>query len=183
MYTDKPYNKFDQVFATYGPKTNLELLVLYGFISERNPFDSVELRIGISEKDPLLKKKESFIKDCGKTKKMTFPLFYYQYPKELYEFLRFCIVNTKDLTNSDLSFFNFVEEGSISIEKVIRKIIIFSCQKNLKSYTKISQEEKIFSLLDTKISISTNQKNAIRQRRCEKKILQRLIQNLQKNLT
>mmetsp|Transcript_43438 Transcript_43438/g.102588 ORF Transcript_43438/g.102588 Transcript_43438/m.102588 type:complete len:481 (+) Transcript_43438:39-1481(+) len=182
MYTDKPYSKFDQVFATYGPKTNLELLVLYGFISERNPFDSVELRVGISENDPLFGEKKNFLEDGGKTPKMTFPIFYYQYPKELYEFLRFCIVNPIDLNESDLSSLDFEEEEDLSTERIIRKIIIFSCEKNIKDYTKISQEEKIFSLLDTKISISKNQKIAIRQRKCEKKILQRLVLNLQKSI-
>jgi len=182
MYTDKSYSKFDQVFATYGPKTNLELLSLYGFISERNPFDSVELRVAVSKNDPLFEQKKIFLEDNSKTSEITFPIFYYQYPRELYEFLRFCLVNTKDLKENDLWSMDFEEEEDLSIERIVRKIIIFSCEKNLKNYTKISQEEKIVGLLDTKITISKNQKTAIRQRKCEKKILKRLLLNLQKSI-
>jgi len=182
MYSDKPYGKFDQVFTTYGPKTNLELLVLYGFVSERNPFDSVEVRVSISSQDPLYGIKKNFISDCGKIDQMTFPVFYYQYPKELYEFLRFCIVNSEDLKENNLTDFNFEKEDNLLLERTVRKLMMTTCEKNLKEYTKITEEEKIFSLLDTKISISKNQKIAIRQRKCERKILQRLVLNLQKSV-
>lgn len=37
LYTDRPYSTMDQVFVTYGPKSNSELLLLYGFITDRNP--------------------------------------------------------------------------------------------------------------------------------------------------
>lgn len=68
MYSDKPYNKFDQVFTTYGPKTNLELLLLYGFILERNPFDSTEIRVSLSRKDALYEKKKIFFNFMRKTR-------------------------------------------------------------------------------------------------------------------
>jgi len=84
MYSDRSYNKFDQIFTTYGPKTNLELLILYGFSSERNPFEAYEIRVALSKNDPKFNQKLLYIKECGKTLEVTFPIFFYQYPKELY---------------------------------------------------------------------------------------------------
>ena len=35
-----------QVYISYGPKSNSDLLLLYGFCLDRNPFDSVEIKVG-----------------------------------------------------------------------------------------------------------------------------------------
>lgn len=40
VYADRGYKKFEQVFINYGEKGNGDLLLLYGFALERNPFDS-----------------------------------------------------------------------------------------------------------------------------------------------
>ncbi|ABW97922.1 met (nucleomorph) [Hemiselmis andersenii] len=178
MYADKDYNKFDQIFTTYGQKTNLELLLLYGFILERNPFDSIELRISLSDKDSFFEKKKQFMIECEKTSEITFPIFYYKYPKELYEFLRFCISNQEELGSTDLSDFNFNDENNYEIEKIIRKLVLFSCEKLLKNYSKKVSEEKILNSLNSNFLISKNQKMALKQSKCEKKIIQRLRNNL-----
>jgi histone-lysine N-methyltransferase SETD3 len=178
MYADKDYNKFDQIFTTYGQKTNLELFLLYGFILERNPFDSIELRISLSNKDFFFEEKNLFMLDCEKSPEITFPIFYYKYPKELYEFLRFCIANREDLGAEDLSNFNFNQEENPELEKIIRKLVLFSCEKLLKNYSKTIIQEKILDSLNSDFIITKNQKLALKQNRCEKKIIQRLKSNL-----
>ena len=40
VYADRNYKKFEQVFINYGEKGNADLLLLYGFALDRNPFDS-----------------------------------------------------------------------------------------------------------------------------------------------
>jgi hypothetical protein len=40
LYADRPYKQYEQVFINYGEKGNGDLLLLYGFSLERNPFDS-----------------------------------------------------------------------------------------------------------------------------------------------
>lgn len=35
-----------QVYISYGPKSNADLLLLYGFCLDRNPFNSVEIKVG-----------------------------------------------------------------------------------------------------------------------------------------
>lgn len=181
MYSDKDYNKFDQIFTTYGQKSNLELLILFGFILERNPFDSIELRISLSSKDSLFLKKENFLRDCEKTSQITFPIFYYKYPKELYEYLRFCLLNTDDFKEDDFSIFDFDDQKNSNLEKAVRKIIIFACEKNLKSYSNYIFEEKFFKDVNNNdLFLTKNQKIAMKQRKIEKKILIRLNINLQK---
>ena len=41
LFADRSYKKFEQVFISYGPKSNADLLLLYGFALDRNPFNSV----------------------------------------------------------------------------------------------------------------------------------------------
>ena len=43
LYADRSYAKNDQVLISYGQKSNAELLLLYGFVVDRNLFDEVEL--------------------------------------------------------------------------------------------------------------------------------------------
>jgi histone-lysine N-methyltransferase SETD3 len=40
VYADRNYKKFEQVFINYGEKGNADLLLLYGFALDRNPFDA-----------------------------------------------------------------------------------------------------------------------------------------------
>ena len=43
LYADRAFAKDDQVLVSYGQKSNAELLLLYGFVVDRNLFDEVEL--------------------------------------------------------------------------------------------------------------------------------------------
>lgn len=182
VYSDKPVNKFEQIFITYGSKSNLELLMLYGFILERNPFDSVEIRISISTKDNIINKKKSFLFECSKTEAITFPVFYSQYPKEFLEFLRLCVLREEDLNEIDVQDFDYTNQNKIELEKAIQKLIVFLCEKNLKNYFKPLENENIYALLNDKITITKNQKISIKQVKCEKKILNKLRLNFANNL-
>ena len=175
MYSDKPYNKFDQVFTTYGPKTNLELLLLYGFILERNPFDSTEIRVSLSRKDALYEKKKYFLTSCERPESITFPLFFYQYPKELYEFLRLCL-DVSNKVEVDLSYYEFKESLDIEAEGIIKMLITMVCIKNLKKFNFYENEKKNLKLVDNEIFFSKTQKIAIKHVVCEKRILNKIIE-------
>ena len=41
LYSDRSYARNDQVLISYGQKSNAELLLLYGFVIDRNLFDEV----------------------------------------------------------------------------------------------------------------------------------------------
>mmetsp|Transcript_58816 Transcript_58816/g.138936 ORF Transcript_58816/g.138936 Transcript_58816/m.138936 type:complete len:473 (-) Transcript_58816:835-2253(-) len=174
MYADKPYNKFDQVFTTYGPKTNLELLLLYGFILERNPFDSTEIRVGLSPKDTFCDSKRKFLFSCEKTESITFPLFYYQYPKELYEFLRLCL-NVPDKQFENNRQFDFDNNLDFGLERIIKQLITKTCQKNLQNFHYFKNEKKIQRIIEDELFFSKTQKIAFKQIKCEKKILKKIV--------
>jgi hypothetical protein len=182
IYSDKPINKYEQIFITYGPKSNLELIMLYGFILERNPFDSIEIRISVSSKDTLKREKKNFLSDCLKTEAMTFPVFYSQYPKELLEFLRFSILVDADLNGIELQEFDYSNEKNNRMEKLIRKLIVFLCEKSVKKYYKFLENENFYNILNDKIFLTKNQKISVKQVKCEKKILNKLRLNFVKNL-
>jgi len=176
MYSDRSYNKFDQVFTTYGPKTNLELLILYGFSLERNPFESYEIRIGLSRKDNRFEEKKNFIIDCGKTEEITFPIFLYQYPKELYEFMAFCLLPDSKFSDDEF-YFSETEEINESEEVIlIKKVLSYVCKKNIKKYPLVRNEEDILNLSNNSGFLSKNQKISLRQRKIEKKLLKKLIE-------
>merc|ERR1712157_258424 len=47
LYADRSYRKMEQIYISYGPKSNADLLLLYGFALERNPFNSVDVTVSI----------------------------------------------------------------------------------------------------------------------------------------
>jgi hypothetical protein len=177
MYSDRSYNKFDQIFTTYGPKTNLELLVLYGFSIERNPFEAYEIRVSLSKNDPKYSFKKNFIEECGKTSEITFPIFFYQYPKELYEFMLFCL--NADTEVADYEDYSLENENlnNFEINETVRKTLSFICKKNILKYPSIRNEDKIINSSIDNSYVSKNQKISLRQRKIEKKILGKIIDN------
>jgi len=48
LYADRGYRKMEQIYISYGPKSNADLLLLYGFALERNPFNSVDVTVSIA---------------------------------------------------------------------------------------------------------------------------------------
>jgi len=38
----------EQIYISYGPKSNADLLLLYGFALERNPYNSVDVTVSIA---------------------------------------------------------------------------------------------------------------------------------------
>eukprot|EP00172_Hildenbrandia_rubra_P000505 Plantae.Rhodophyta-Hildenbrandia_rubra.ctg12539.p1 GENE.Plantae.Rhodophyta-Hildenbrandia_rubra.ctg12539~~Plantae.Rhodophyta-Hildenbrandia_rubra.ctg12539.p1 ORF type:complete len:121 (+),score=12.04 Plantae.Rhodophyta-Hildenbrandia_rubra.ctg12539:1974-2336(+) len=64
-FVDRPYTKMSQVFVTYGQKSNTELLLLYGFLEDRNPYDNVEISVSLDESDPLYERKREYRESSG----------------------------------------------------------------------------------------------------------------------
>jgi len=178
LYTDRNYKQTEQVYVTYGQKSNAELLLLYGFVVERNPFDSVDICVSLNEKDPTYKKKLQILQDSGTEVAPRFPLFQDRYPKELIEFLRFCVATEKEL---DADFGEYI---SAENEQAVANAIIEACEDALVQYPNTMEEDEallkdrnLYSLL------SQNMKWAIKHRRSEKRILKRTIQNIKREQT
>jgi Rubisco LSMT substrate-binding/SET domain len=48
LFADRAYRRMEQIYISYGPKSNAELLLLYGFAAERNPYNSVDVTVSIA---------------------------------------------------------------------------------------------------------------------------------------
>lgn len=180
LYSDRPYALSDQVFVTYGPKPNGDLLLLYGFVSDRNPFDSVDLNVALDEgDDPVLyERKKKYLQESGVGEVAAFPLYRDRYPMEMVEFLRFCFADASEFDTAD--FGDFVTEKN---ETRVANAIIDACEQAIEAYPQTrEQDDKIMA--DTRMfqTLSQAQRWAVRQRRAEKRILQRTINTIKREM-
>ncbi|CAI5982764.1 unnamed protein product [Closterium sp. NIES-64] len=87
--TDRAFAKGKEVFVSYGPKSNGELLLAYGVVpATRNPSDSVSLLLALSPDDPLLPVKEAALQANGLTCPLSFPVRMDGWPSQLLAFAR-----------------------------------------------------------------------------------------------
>ncbi|GJP33725.1 hypothetical protein CLOM_g18245 [Closterium sp. NIES-68] len=87
--TDRAFAKGKEVFVSYGPKSNGELLLAYGVVpATRNPSDSVSLLLALSPDDPLLPVKEAALQANGLTCPLSFPVRMDGWPSQLLNFAR-----------------------------------------------------------------------------------------------
>jgi hypothetical protein len=176
LYSDRPYSKMDQVFVTYGPKSNSELLLLYGFLVDRNPYDAVEITVSPDQGDPLCQRKLDYMRSSGVEESATFPLFGDRYPMELIEFLRFCVSDETEFENAD--FGDFVSEKN---EALVAQSLTDACAAALTAYPQTLEEDKAL-VADTRLyrMFDLKARCSLRQRLSEKRILQRTINTIAK---
>ncbi|KAK1569025.1 hypothetical protein Q3G72_031776 [Acer saccharum] len=74
--TDQQYQPGEQVFISYGRKSNGELLLLYGFVPREgtNPSDSVELSLSLKKSDKCYKEKLEALRKHGLSASQCFPI-------------------------------------------------------------------------------------------------------------
>lgn len=179
LFTDRPYSQMDQAFVTYGPKSNGELLLLYGFITDRNPYDSVELDVSVSESDPLYERKQKYMLESGVEGTASFPLYRDRYPMELIEFLRFCVSDEEEFEDSD--FGGFINEKN---ETLVANALMDACKAALKNYPQSRKEDdKLINDRSMFQMFGVKQRWAIRHRRSEKRILERTIANIEAEIS
>ncbi|XP_030965828.1 ribulose-1,5 bisphosphate carboxylase/oxygenase large subunit N-methyltransferase, chloroplastic isoform X1 [Quercus lobata] len=89
--TDRPYQPGEQVFISYGKKSNGELLLSYGFVPKEgtNPSDSVELSLSLKKSDKCYKEKLEALRKYELSGSQCFPIQITGWPMELmaYAFL------------------------------------------------------------------------------------------------
>ena len=91
LYADRGYRKMEQIYISYGQKSNAELLLLYGFALERNPYNSVDVSVSLRPGggDELDEEKRDFLKRAGRgDEAIDFPCYADRYPREMLEYLR-----------------------------------------------------------------------------------------------
>eukprot|EP01040_Poterioochromonas_malhamensis_P005499 gene5499-5905_t len=184
VYADRSYKKFEQIFINYGDKGNGDLLLLYGFALDRNPFDSVDITIGLSKEDPLYDQKKKYLEKSGKdVLAARFPLQRDRYPSELVDFLRLLLVEAEDLAMQSIDSLNFNEPITPSIERRVLTTIIEICESYLIRYPSSLEEDEIL-IADRKLFqlLTRQQRMAVKLRVSEKRILKQTIKAIQEEI-
>ena len=128
----------EQIYISYGQKSNADLLLLYGFALERNPFNSVDVTVSIApltkaraEKlalemngsvedfiDPLAEEKIEFLERAGRSDTVDFPCYADRYPIELLEYLRLMQMTLDDTRYENIHFIwniNNIQQKSLTL--------------------------------------------------------------------
>jgi hypothetical protein len=205
LYADRGYRRMEQVYISYGPKSNAELLLLYGFAVERNPFNSVDVTVSINPRtsaflfagkdvnmgdddyagadDPLAEEKAAYVKAMGRSNTVDFPCYADRYPVEMLEYLRLMQMTPEDTRGRPLSDFDYSRTISTSNEAAVLTSVIAAVQRQLSKYPQTEDEDAalikdkpLFRLL------SYQQRMSVRHRRNEKRLLKRTIAALERQL-
>mmetsp|Transcript_14530 Transcript_14530/g.35136 ORF Transcript_14530/g.35136 Transcript_14530/m.35136 type:complete len:579 (-) Transcript_14530:45-1781(-) len=198
LYADRGYRRMEQIYISYGPKSNAELLLLYGFAVERNPFNSVDVTVAIAPRtesfvkelkdenipiDPLAEEKIEFLESVGRESMVDFPCYADRYPVELLEFLRLMQMTPEDTRGRPLNQFDYSRTISAANEASVLRSVIEAVTRQLSKYP--NTEEDDAALIKDKGMfrlLSYNQRMAIRHRRNEKRLLKRTIAALENQI-
>jgi len=199
LFADRGYRRMEQIYISYGPKSNADLLLLYGFAVERNPFNSVDVTVGIAprtesfvkeiaeddtmEVDPLAEEKVEFLESVGRDKMVDFPCYADRYPVELLEYLRLMQMTPEDARGKPLADFDYSRSISLANEAAVLKSIIEAVKRQLSKYPQ-SEEEDANMIRDKNMFrlLSYEKRMAVRHRRNEKRLLKRTIAALEKQV-
>jgi len=198
LYADRGYRRMEQVYISYGQKSNAELLLLYGFAVERNPYNSVDVTVAIAPLtesfvkelnddsipiDPLAEEKVQFLESAGRKSLVDFPCYADRYPVELLEFLRLMQMTPDDTRGRPLDDFDYARTISMANEAAVLTSVIEAVSRQLEKYP--NHEEDDAALIKDKGMfrlLSYNQRMAIRHRRNEKRLLKRTIAALENQI-
>jgi hypothetical protein len=200
LYADRGYRKMEQIYISYGPKSNADLLLLYGFALERNPFNSVDVTVSIELRtkdvvkaafdenfemvvDTLAEEKIAFLKRVGRSNTVDFPCYADRYPTEMLEYLRLMMMTPEDTMGKPVRDFDYTRTISAANEAAVLYSVVDAVTGQLERYPTTEEDDAVvirdkgmFRLL------SYNQRMAVRHRRNEKRLLKRTIAALEKQI-
>lgn len=176
---DRYYGEYEQIYISYGDKSNSQLLLLYGFSMERNPKNFAEVSLGhLMDDSPLAEEKRKVLRMRGITDEV-FPLYRDRYTTEMIAYLRLMVLKEEDiiLTGDETyeqALYNmeiFRAFGEIS-ERRAMICLKGICEELLAGYpTTLEQDEAIITDRGMFELLPKNQRNALRVRYGEKLIL------------
>lgn len=138
----------NQVFISYGKKSNGELLLSYGFVPKEgtNPSDSVELSLSLKKSDESYKEKLELLKKYGLSGSQCFPIRITGWPLELMAYAYLAVspssmrgkfeemaaaASNKTTSKKDLRY--------PEIEEQALQFILDSCESSISKYNKFLQ--------------------------------------------
>ncbi|GFH62099.1 hypothetical protein CTEN210_18575 [Chaetoceros tenuissimus] len=207
LYADRGYRRMEQIYISYGPKSNADLLLLYGFALERNPFNSVDVTVSIAprtkelvqsvlenvkenpefdmnaEIDPLAQEKLDFLDRAGRSNTVDFPCYADRYPTEMLEYLRLMMMTPEDTMGKPLRDFDYTRTISAANEAAVLYSVVEAVKGQLERYP-TTEEDDAAIIKDRGMFklLSYNQRMAVRHRRNEKRLLKRTIAALEKQI-
>ncbi|KAK9285352.1 hypothetical protein L1049_024543 [Liquidambar formosana] len=146
--TDRPYQPGEQVFISYGKKSNGELLLSYGFVPKEgtNPSDSVELSLSLKKSDKCFKEKLEALQNHGLSASQCFPVQITGWPLELMAYAYLAVsppnmnrqfeemaaaASNKTTSKKDIRY--------PEIEEQALQFILDGCESSISKYTKFLQ--------------------------------------------
>lgn len=186
----------EQIYISYGQKSNAELLLLYGFALERNPYNSVDVTVSIRprtadvaaayegiEEDPLAQEKVDFLSAVGREQTVDFPCYADRYPVEMLEYLRLMMMTEEDSRGKALSEFDYSRTISPANEAAVLQSVVAAVKYQLSLFPQ-SEEDDANIIKDKGMFrlLSYNQRMAVRHRRNEKRLLKRTLAALEKQI-
>ncbi|XP_052178800.1 ribulose-1,5 bisphosphate carboxylase/oxygenase large subunit N-methyltransferase, chloroplastic [Diospyros lotus] len=145
--TDRPYQPGEQVFISYGKKSNGELLLSYGFVPREgtNPTDSVELSVSIKKSDKCYKEKLEALRKYGLSSSQCYPIRITGWPLELmaYAYLAASPPSlNRQFDEMAAAASNKKSKKDIrypEIEEKALQYLLDSCESSISKYTKFLQ--------------------------------------------
>ncbi|KAL3811990.1 hypothetical protein ACHAXA_009608 [Cyclostephanos tholiformis] len=198
LYADRGYRQMEQVYISYGQKSNAELLLLYGFALERNPYNSVDVTVSISprtaavvaanegsgiEEDPLARQKLDFLASVGRGQMVDFPCYADRYPVEMLEYLRLMMMTPEDTRGKPLMDFDYSRTISSANEAAVLQSVVSAVRYQLSLFPQTEEDDA--AIIKDKATfrlLSYNQRMAVRHRRNEKRLLKRTLAALEKQI-
>ncbi|KAK1269349.1 hypothetical protein QJS04_geneDACA006721 [Acorus gramineus] len=144
--TDRPYQPGEQVFISYGKKSNGELLLSYGFVPKEgsNPNDSVDLSFSLNKSDKCCKEKLEALQKYGLSTPHRFPLRITGWPLELMAYAYLAVSppsmrpQFEEMAAAASSKMNTKKALKYpEIEEQALQFILDCCESSISKYTKI----------------------------------------------
>lgn len=181
VLADRYYDKYDQIYISYGAKSNGQLLLLYGFSTERNAKDFVEIPVGqLLYSVWMGEAKQARLAELG-LESNAYPLFRDRFTQEMLTFMRMATLEPEDLGLDEDAEFDEVSKAlskidlsSASEELSERKALV--CLRGIvlsamEGYsTTLAEDEALLRDRSMFELLPRNQRNALRVRYAEKSI-------------
>lgn len=149
--------------TSYGDKSNLQLLLQYGFVHEENPYDEVMLFLGLPLEDPLAAQKQRVLGLTGPFELRSYTLSLpvdARLMEEMFSFLRVAHADAEELAT-------LTAAPGGNAQKIIDAFVAL-CEEQLAGYeTTLAEDEQLLR----EAKLSRNARSCILVRRGEKRIL------------
>ncbi|XP_049851212.1 actin-histidine N-methyltransferase-like [Schistocerca gregaria] len=143
LFAMKNFERGEQAYMYYGPRSNSELLLYQGFVDCENPHDYTLFYTSIPETDPLFEKKQQLLKqlsfEFNHDGSITLPLFAHTLAPSSLLFFRVMVCNDESLLTLDTlsqsldTKTTFLPKDS---EKLALKMLSLKCQQLLNNAPK-----------------------------------------------